>query len=198
MFPILRWAGVIWLAVWIPAYWHAWGWRNFLHFCDVAVFLSCVGFWTRGSLLLSSQALASIIPDAVWCLDAAWRVFTTRGLFGGTEYMWDTKVALWIRLLSLFHVVLPCLLIYAAVKAGYDGRGLGLQMGICAVLLVISRFFSPQLNLNYAFQEPLLHRSFHPAVLHLAAVFAFITVIFYLPVHALFARCSERVRTSGS
>ena len=178
--------------VWIPAYWHAWGWQNFLHFCDLAVFLSCIGFWTRGSLLLSSQALASILPDAVWCLDAGWHLFTGHGLFGGTEYMWDAKVALWIRLLSLFHVLLPWLLVYAVYKAGYDRRALGLQMAICATLLVISRFFSPQLNLNYAFQEPLLHRSFRPAAFQLSLVFAFITVTFYLPAHCVLRHVSGR------
>jgi hypothetical protein len=187
-FPILRWVGVVWLAVWIPAYWHAWGWQNFLHFCDVAVFLSCAGLWMRGSLLLSSQTLASLVPDAVWCLDAGWHCFTGHGLFGGTEYMWDPGVALWIRLLSLFHVALPCVLLYAVWKVGYDRRALLLQILICAALLVIARFFSPQLNLNYAYQEPLFHRAWGPAPTHLAAVLIFMSVVFYLPVHKLCRR----------
>jgi hypothetical protein len=187
-FPILRWVGIAWLVVWIPAYWHAWGWENFLHFCDVAVFLSCIGLWLRGPLLLSSQALASLVPDAVWCIDAGWHWFTGHGVFGGTEYMWDHSVPLWIRLLSLFHVVLPCVLLYALAKVGYDRHALPLQIAICAALLVASRFFGAQLNLNYAYQEPLFHRTWGPAPIHLAAVLVFISLVFYAPMHLLFTR----------
>src|SRR5712672_4035908 len=54
------------------------GWANFLHLCDVAVFLTCVGLAYNNALLLSSQAVSSLVGDLLWCLDAGWRWFVGR------------------------------------------------------------------------------------------------------------------------
>ena len=70
-FPRMRWAAAAWLAVWIPAYASVWGPRNFLLLCDVAVLLTCAGLWLGSPLLLSSQAVSSILADAVWAMDAS-------------------------------------------------------------------------------------------------------------------------------
>ena len=189
LFPLwVRGAGLVWLAVWVPSYALYWGWANFLHLCDVAVLLTCIGFARSDVLLLSSQAVSSLIGDLLWCLDAGWRLFTGRHLTGGTEYMWDTRFPLWVRLLSLFHVVLPMLLLAALRRAGYDRRALLLQSGIAMVVLVVSRFLGPTQNLNYAFADPIFHRAFGPAVVHLAIVFAALLGIIYCPTHVLLAR----------
>lgn len=107
------------------------GWPNFLHLCDVAVFLTCLGFAYNNALLLSSQTVSSLAGDLLWCLDAGWRWYVGRHLTGGTEYMWDARFPLWVRLLSLFHVVLPMLLLAALRRAGYDRRALLFQIGDC-------------------------------------------------------------------
>src|SRR5712692_1999133 len=100
----MRWAALAWLAVWIPAYASVWGPRNFLHLCDVAVLLTCAGLWLGSPLLLSSQAVSSILADAVWAVDAGSRLFLGRHLFGGTEYLWDASFPLAVRLLALLHL----------------------------------------------------------------------------------------------
>ena len=76
----LRWAALAWLLVWVPAYWHTWGASNFLELCDIAVILTCLGLWTGSRLLISSQAVSSLVVDVVWILDASWR-FLTGALF---------------------------------------------------------------------------------------------------------------------
>lgn len=187
-FPRLRWIAVAWLCVWTPTYAMIWGWPNFLRLCDVAVILTAVGFWRGSPLLLSSQAVSSLIADLAWSLDVGWRLVAGHHLFGGTEYMWDARVALWVRLLSLFHVALPVLLVWSLGKVGYDRRGLGLQSAIAALLLVVSRFFGPGLNYNYAFTDPLFHRAWGPAPLHLAVIVAGVIALTYLPAHWVFAR----------
>ncbi len=58
-----RWLALLWLVVWFAAYWHAWGPANFLHLCDVAVILTCIGLWTNNALLTSSQAVSSVLID---------------------------------------------------------------------------------------------------------------------------------------
>jgi hypothetical protein len=159
-----------------------------LHICDVGVILACVGLWLRQPLLISSQALYALIVGILWGLDVSWRLVTGYHLVGGTEYMWDTHYALWIRLLSAFHLVLPLVLLWAMRLLGYDPRALALQSAITAALLIISRFLSPQLNMNYAFQDPLLHRSWGPAPIHLAVILAGCVVLFFWPTHLLLFR----------
>lgn len=182
-FPRLRWGAVAWLAVWVPAYAAVWGPRNFLLLCDVAVILTCAGLWLGNPLLLSSQAVSSLVADAVWAVDASSRLLAGRHLFGGTEYMWDASFPLAVRLLSLFHLAWPPLLLWSLRRAGYDRRGFALQIAIAGVLLVASRFAGRTANLNFAFRDPIWGLSLEPAPVHLAATLAFIVAVFYLPAH---------------
>jgi hypothetical protein len=183
-----RWAALLWLVVWIPAYAATWGWRNFLAFCDVAVLLTCAGVWTGNALLLSSQAVAAIPAGLLWAVDVLARLSTGRHLFGGTEYMWDARVPLLVRLLSLFHVWLPAVLLLGLRRTGYHRRALLLQIAVTAPLLVGARLLAPDKNLNFAFRDPLLHRQWGPAPVHLAAMLVGIALVIYLPTHLVLVR----------
>ncbi len=140
-FPRMRWVAAAWLVVWIPAYASAWGFANFLHLCDIAVILTCAGLWSGSALLLSSQALFSIIADLFWDVDVCWRIVSGRHLLGGTEYMWQPEFPLFVRLLSLFHVAWPVLLVWSLSRVGYDRRGLPLQAAVTLCALIASRAF---------------------------------------------------------
>ncbi len=183
----IRWGALFWLAVWIPAYWRTWGPTNFVHLCDIAVILTCVGLWRGSVLLISSQAVSSLVIDLVWGLDAAWRWLAGHHLIGGTEYLFDARFPLWVRLLSLFHAALPFILLAALGRTGYDRRGWILQSWIAVLALVASRLFSPQKNYNFAFTDPFLHRAFGPAPIHLAVTFAGLLVVYGL-THLLLLR----------
>ncbi len=184
----IRWVALLWLAVWFLAYWHAWGPANFLHLCDIAVILTCIGLWTNSALLLSSQAVSSVLIDIVWTLDVAARLIFGRHLIGGTEYLFDGSTPLWARLLSLFHIVLPFILLWSLSRLGYDRRGVKLQSAILVPVLIASRFVTPDQNLNFAVNDPFLHRSYGPAPAHLAITFLFLVFVIYLPTHLLFLR----------
>src|SRR6267378_755606 len=81
-FPVLRWIGLLWTLVWLPAYIRFWGWANLLHLCDVAVLLACAGLWWGSSLLISSQAVSSLAAGIFWATDIGWRLVTGRFLVG--------------------------------------------------------------------------------------------------------------------
>lgn len=187
-FPVLRWAAVLWMMVWLPAYVRVWGWANLMHLCDAALILTCLGLWWRSALLISSQAVSALLPGALWVLNVGWRIVTGHFLVRGTEYMWSAEYPLWVRLLSLFHVVLPSVLLWAVWKLGYDRRGLALQTVIAAVLLVSSRFFSAALNMNYAYRDPVFNRAWGPPTVHLAVILLGAAVLLYLPTHLMLAR----------
>jgi hypothetical protein len=187
-FPVLRWVALAWIIVWLPAYVRVWGWANLLHLCDMAVILACAGFWWGSPLLISSQAVSSLVAGILWCLDVGWKLATGRYLVGGTEYMWDTRYPLAVRLLSLFHVGMPIVLLWGLQRVGYDRRGLAMQSGIAAGLLIASRFLPAALNLNYAYQDPLLHRAWGPAPVHLAVTLLVLVAVLYWPTHLLLKR----------
>jgi hypothetical protein len=186
--PLVRWGALLWLVVWVPAYWRAWGAANFLHLCDLAAFLTCLGLLSGNRLLLASQAVSSILVDFAWMLDAAWALFAGRHLIGGTEYLFDAHVALWIRLLSLFHVVLPPLLLWALWRTGYDRRAWTLQTGIALAAFTAARFTDPVTNINFAFRDPFWHRAWGPPPVHVALSVAALAVGLYLPTHLALLR----------
>lgn len=187
-FPRLRWAAPAWLAVWFPAYAWNWGFANFLNLCDLALILTCLGFFASSPLLLSSQAVSSLVVDALWTLDVVWRLILGRHLIGGTEYMWDERFPLALRLLSLFHVGLPPLLLWTLRRVGYDRRALLLQSAIAAVVIPLARLAGPEANTNFSHTAPLLHRPLGPPALHLVLTLAILVFVIYLPTHLLLAR----------
>jgi hypothetical protein len=178
-FPRLRWVAAAWLCVYVPSYALAYGFANFLFLCNLSVILVGIGLWTGSRLLLSSQAVAVLLVGATWTLDVAWRLLTGRHLIGATEYMWDPQWPLFTRLLSLYHVALPLVLVFALRRLGYDGRGYWLQSAIVVVAVPVGRFFGPVANINYAYVEPLLKRTWGGPVTHVAAVIAFLVLVAY-------------------
>jgi hypothetical protein len=184
-FPRLRWAALAWLVLWAPIYLTHWGWRNFLLLCDVAVVLTVVGLWRSSALLLSSQAVSTVLVGLVWAVDLGYRGVSGRHLIGGTEYFWDPQYPLWVRLISLYHVGLPLLLLWTLRRTGYDPRAWRMQLGIALLAMVACRIIAPGWNLNFVEREPLLHRTWGPAPAHVTLVFAFTGLVVYWPTHRL-------------
>jgi hypothetical protein len=139
-------------------------------------------------LLISMQAVSSILPALFWDADFAWRLFSGKHLIGGTEYMWDVRFPLGVRLLSLFHVVWPVLLIWALARVKYDRRALPWQTAFAVIVLAVSRCMRPEANLNFAWRDPFLHRALGPAWLHLAVTASTLVICVYWPTHWILGR----------
>src|SRR5256884_9896770 len=86
----------------------------------------------RSTLFPYTTLFRSLAPlvGVLWSLDVGWRIATGHHLVGGTEYMWDAHYALWVRLLSCFHIVLPVVLLWALEILGYDRRALAFETSI--------------------------------------------------------------------
>jgi hypothetical protein len=181
----VRWTALVFLIVWSVIYWLYWGAANFLHLCDLAFIFTCIGFWTGSVLLLSSQAVASLLIDCAWLVSAVWQYFTHRALISGTEYLFDVRYPLWVRLVSSFHVILPIVLLCALHWTGYDRRGWVLESLIASMSFIAVRFTSSALNINFAFRDPFFHRAWGPAPLHIAISLIFLNVAAFLPAHLI-------------
>jgi hypothetical protein len=193
-FPRLRWLAPSWLAVYLPAYQLSYGAVNFLFLCNVALIMACLGLWRGSPLLLSSAALSSLVIDPIWVLDFGWRVVLGRHLIGGTEYMWDQRWSLATRALSLYHVALPGLLLLALRRTGYDRRAYLLQSLVALAAVVAGRLAGPHVNINYAYVDPLLKRSFEPAVLHVGVICGALVLLVYPLTHTALARLFPSAR----
>lgn len=179
----MRWTALAWFVVWFPSYWRTWGVANFVHLCDIAVILTSIGIWTNSALLISSQAVGILVLDAAWAIDAASRVFLRIALVPGNEYLLDPRYPVWVRLLTLFHLVMPALLLWGVYLMGYDRRGWALQSAIALPLFVLARFTRPAVNIDFAFSDPFFHRQLGPAALHILIVWLFMVIVVYLPTH---------------
>ena len=191
-FPVARWLGVLWLAVFVPSYAVINGPLSFLFLCDISVFLVVVGLWRGNALLLSSQAVGCLVVCVLWDVDLASRLLTGGHLIGGTEYMWDAQKPLFTRLLSCFHAALPLVTLFALRRTGYDSRGRWLQSGIAVVAVAAGRLFGPETNLNFAFRDPVFKHAWSPAALHVAVVAGALVLVAYPLTDALLSRLFQR------
>jgi hypothetical protein len=167
------------VAVYFVSFAVSYGFANFLFLCNLSVILTAIGLWTGSRVLLSSQAVAILLVGTVWTADLVSRLVTGRHFLGGTEYMWDPRWPLFTRLLSLYHVVLPPLLVFALRRVGYDRRGYWLQCAIAVAGVSLGRLFGPEANINQAFADPFFRRGWGGPLTHVAVVSGFLVLIGY-------------------
>lgn len=170
----------------IPIYWKHWGPANFLWFSDIALILCVPALWIESSLLASMMALGVLLPEVYWTIEILLRLITGKELTGLTGYMFDKKRPLFLRLLSLFHVLLPPIIILMLSHFGYDPDALFWQTGLAWIVLVICyKFTSPSKNINWAFGfGEKVQEKFHPVVWLILVMLSNLLLLF-LPTHFL-------------
>ena len=185
-----------WFLIWVPVYWIDNGPANFLWLCDVANFVVLAAIWLESSLLFSSQAVSVLLIQFAWIVDVGTRLVAGFHPIGGTEYMFESVRPLLGRLLSLFHVFMPVLLLYAVWRLGHDRRGWRLQTLICWLVLPLSFWFGdPPENINFLWSPFGIEQVWLPPVLFLAVCMLAYPLVIYLPTDALLAAW---LRRSGS
>lgn len=179
----LRVGWTVWVLCWIPVYWRQYGMQNFLYFCDLGNLIIAIALWTESALLFSSQAVGLLVFQTLYCVDLAGALVSGRHVIGGTEYMFDPALPLFVRLLSLFHLVTPPLLLWAVWRLGYDRRGWKLQTLICWVVVTINHFWRPEMDVNWA--RGLFYREQHvmPGWLYLLGYLVVVPAVVYWPTH---------------
>jgi hypothetical protein len=186
----------VWLLVWAPLYWRQYGAQNFLYFCDVGNILIGIGLWLESALIFSWAACGLLLFQTLFIIDLLGAFLTSRHLIGGTEYMFDPHLSLAIRLLSLFHLVTPPLLLWAIWQLGYDPRGWKLQTLLTWIVVPINHYWRPEQNVNWA--RGLFYREQHvvPGIVYVLAYLVAVPLLVYFPTHLLLARWTRRKRSS--
>jgi len=154
-------AGTVFLGMLVPIYLHTYGPTNFLWFCDAALLLTVAGMWLESPLLISMCAVGILLPQGLWLADFGSRLLGFH-LLGLTGYMFDPRLPLFTRGLSLFHGWLPVLLVWLLFRLGYDKRALAAWTGLAAGLGFVCYFLTPAagahpanpnlpININYLY-----------------------------------------------
>jgi len=175
----------IWVLVWVPVYWHQYGPANFLFFCDLGNFLIALALWLESRLIFSWQAVSLLLLQTLYTIDLAGAVLTGKHLIGGTEYMFDPHLPLFVRLLSLFHIVTPPLLAWVIWRLGYDRRGWLCQTLTAWIIVPINYFWRPALDVNWARGPFFREQHIVPGLIYLASYLVVVPLVIYLPTHLL-------------
>lgn len=181
----------VFLCVLVPVYWIWLGPANFLWASDIALFITLAALWLESRFLASMMTLAVLLPELLWNVDFFGR------LLGGdvlaTAYMFDQETPLLVRGLSLFHVVLPVLLLWMLFRLGYDKRALPAQTLLAWIVLPISYWFTdPARNINGVFGLGQSPQELMPGAWYLLLMMVLIPLLVYLPTHWLLQRLFKR------
>jgi hypothetical protein len=180
----LRYAATIFLVVFVAV--HAWyaNLVTFLWLSDIGLFGAVASLWFRSRLLASMMLLAVALPDGVgWTMDFLLGLALGWHPLHATHYMFDPRVPAIVRVLSLYHLVVPALLVWMVRRIGYDRRALPAQAALTALLFAVSYVATdPARNINWVF-GPGGPQTAVPGWVYLLALVTVFPFMCYLPVH---------------
>lgn len=170
---------------------------NFLWFSDIALLVTAVALWLENPLLVSTMAVGVLLPELFWNVGFFTRLLTGFHLSGLTDYMFDPERPLFLRGLSLFHVIVPAVLVYALFKLGYDPRALWAQTALAWLVLPLSyRLAPPSENVNWVRGLSNKPQQRLPSLVYLALVMIAFPVLVYAPTHFILQAFFETAATS--
>ena len=157
----LKIAYTLFICVLVPVYWIQYGPGNFLWFSDIALLATAAALWLENSLLASMMALSVVVLETVWIVDFVIELIAGSSVIGLSAYMFDSKISLPVRALSLFHIFLPVILVWLLYRFHYDTRALVAQTVLAWIVLPVSYFLTtPSQKMLTGFMDQVVdHRS---------------------------------------
>jgi len=167
-------------------YARCYGPANFLWLSDIALGLTTAAVITETALPASVAAVGALPLEIAWNAD----LISGGRLLGLAGYMFDRKLPVGLRALSLFHIALPPTLIWMLRKFGYDRRAFAIQCGVTWTVLPLTYALTdPANNINWTFGPGTRPQKRLPPLLYLTLA----TVVFPLLVHWPTHRAMRRV-----
>ena len=187
MFPLwLKIAFTLFVLILIPIYWRQYGASNFLWFSDIALFVTAAALWLENGLLASMMTLSILLLDIAWNIDFIGGLLAGRNVFGLSKYMFDGTIPRPVRLVCLFHIWFPPLLLWMVYRLGYDERALlGQTLVAWLVLPVTYAFADTRENINWVRGPKGEPQKVMPALLYLLLLMLLLPLLIYLPTHVV-------------
>jgi hypothetical protein len=169
--------------------WVQYGPGNFLWFSDIALLVTAPALWLESPLLASMMALAVLLLELAWSVDLFVRLITGASLTGLSAYMFDPKISLPIRAVSLFHLPLPVVLLWMLYRLGYDSRALVAQTVLAWIVLLLSYLLTDRSeNVNWVYGFGDKRQKWMPPSVHVILLMILLPLAIYLPSHLLLKR----------
>ncbi len=169
--------------------------QHFLWMCHIGLFLMAAGLWLESPLIMSWQSVSLLIADIVWTIDLLCGLFLNWNPFGATEYMFKGEMPALQRILAMFHMAVPPILIWSLWRMGYDRRALWAQIATCWIVFPLSYLFGDASdNINWVY-GPFGHAQdrMQPVAFLFVAMIAY-PIIVYVPTHLILASMVRRPR----
>ena len=187
----------LFVCVLVPVYWRHYGLANFLWFSDLALLIGLAATWLESPLLASMQTISVLLLELVWIIDFLVRLVTGKQIIGIAEYMFKSDKPLFVRALSLFHLVLPFFLVWLVYVLGYDTRAWILQTLLFWTVVLVCYFFTkPSDNINWVFGIGSRRHYKISSTLYLALLMLGVPICIYLPTHFFLGAFMPRVVTA--
>ena len=187
MIPLwLKLAYTLFVAIIVAVYATKYSRSNFLWFSDIALLATVPALWFESPFLASMVSVGILLPEILWNLSYFGQLLTGKRISGLADYMFDTRRPLYLRALSLFHVILPPLLVWMVARLGYEPAAWIAQTALAWVVLPLCFWLTdPALNVNWVFGFGNKQQKLMPPLAYLGLLMVCFPVLIYLPTHLL-------------
>ena len=183
------WLKVAWTAmvlVIVLIYWRHRGPANFLWFSDIALLALVAGLWLESSFIVSLTACMVLVPEVLWIVSFFGGLLRLQHLIGLADYMFDKQTPLWLRAVSLFHVPLLVVIVWAPWRLGYDPGVFPWVVLITWLVLLLTRVLTkPKSNINHVYRLPIAAGANLTPVQHMLVLMTALPLVLQLPGHLL-------------
>ena len=183
------WLKVAWTAmvlVIVLIYWRHRGPANFLWFSDIALLALVAGLWLESSFIVSLTACMVLVPEVLWIVSFFGGLLRLQHLIGLADYMFDKQTPLWLRAVSLFHVPLLVVIVWAPWRLGYDPGVFPWVVLITWLVLLLTRVLTkPKSNINHVYRLPIDAGANLTPVQHMLVLMTALPLVLQLPGHLL-------------
>jgi hypothetical protein len=177
------------LLILIPAYWYNYGFANFLWLSDIGLFLTFIGLAYKSRLAMSMAFVGVFLYETAWFVDFIYHLMFGKSILNIVDYMFDPSLAVWLRGLSLFHLVTPWIWLYYAKKWGYKPKAIYYFIVLFWLdLIAVYLFSSPSENINWVFMPNFYNWRGFPPFLWLILVMILVPLFLFWPTHHLAMR----------
>jgi hypothetical protein len=184
----------LFVATIVGLYWKSYGPQNFLWMSDIGLFLTLGALWLESPLLISICICAFLAVELIWNIDFFILLTTGKKTMGLTDYMFDPQYALFLRLLSLFHVVLPVIWILLAIHWRYEACALWYAVPMVWIILIVTHVVTnPAENINWVFMPAAQQWKGISNTAWFMIMLIGYPLLICLPTHMVFKRMVEHV-----
>lgn len=143
--PVPRWlktALSLFVLIHVSVSWAQYGPSCLLWLCNIALLLALAAAWLENPLLTGMSAVGVLLVQFLW-LGGLLGALAGWGVPESLRYLFNPRISLLARGLSLYHGWLPFVLLFLLHWMGYDRRALRCYLPLAAIIYALCFFLIP-------------------------------------------------------